>query len=272
MRPVSHTCPFTYARLYSSKYITFMERALPSAFVRSDRIGFKLSEHGLNWSAAAGAFSQSVSGNEYNSGIAGAVRATFAPAHDRRHLLHIGASLNYRFPGGSGTVRFRSRPESHITNVRLIDTDRITGVDHFQVYGAEAAAARGPIEAQGEYIDTQAARTALPELNFSGWYAQASWFITGESRAAFYDVSTGTFGRVIPRYALGAVELAVRYSTLDLSNRDIRGGTESDITAGINWYPNGWLRFSANYVSVGSKRAGISDDPNVFELRGQVVF
>ncbi|MGH9439140.1 MAG: OprO/OprP family phosphate-selective porin [Terriglobia bacterium] len=264
--------PFSLQQRTSSKYITFMERALPSAFVRSDRIGLRLNAHGSNWSAAAGAFGQKVTGNEHHSGVAGVVRATFAPVHDRRHLLHIGASLNYRFPGGSGTVRFRSRPESHITRVRLVDTGRIADVDHFQVYGAEASAVWGPIAAQGEYIDTQVARSALPTLNFNGWYAQASWFVTGESRATFYDASTGAFGRVIPRHKFGAVDLAVRYSTLDLNDRDIRGGAESDITEGISWYPNTWLRFSANYVSIVSMPAGISADPNIFEFRGQVVF
>jgi phosphate-selective porin OprO/OprP len=62
---------------------------------------------------------------------------------------------------------------------------------------------------------------------------QAGIFLTGESRN--YDQKSGKYKRVMSkRKSLGAWELAARFSQIDSSNRDLRGGVQRDVTAALN--------------------------------------
>ena len=45
---------------------------------------------------------------------------------------------------------------------------------------------------------------------------------------------------------IGAVEAALRVSFVDLADADIRGGTASALTSGINWYWNRYVRLQFN--------------------------
>jgi phosphate-selective porin OprO/OprP len=141
--------------------------------------------------------------------------------------------------------------------------------------GAEIATVQGPFSAQAEYITTSVQRDADRDLDFDGWYAQASYFLTGESR----QYKDGKFARVTPKSivgegGIGAWELALRFSTLDLSDADIDGGEADSVTLGMNWYPTPTLRFTANYVDVLDVEGGANDgdEPSVLQLRSQWAF
>jgi phosphate-selective porin OprO/OprP len=117
--------------------------------------------------------------------------------------------------------------------------------------------------------------------NFSGWYAQAAWTPTGESRA--YNQATGAFTPPKPAHPFaldgsgwGAFELAARYSDIDLNDRildpasvitawsgssrtftyynTVRGGDQRIATLGLNWYPNNAIRFALNYELIQNSR------------------
>lgn len=64
----------------------------------------------------------------------------------------------------------------------------------------------------------------------------------------------------------------MRFSNIDLDDGAIRGGTQDNITLGINYYPRSNVRFMANYIMTDSERDGASDDPNILLLRTQVAF
>jgi phosphate-selective porin OprO and OprP len=135
-----------------------------------------------------------------------------------------------------------------------------------QVYSVEAAATWGPLFFQGEYFWYNVDRYALatpgtvtgPSLKFSGGYAEASWTITGETRA--YNQGAGAYAGVVPKdpFSLatggwGAWEIAARYSVIDLNDRigfadGIVGGKQQIFTAGLNWYVNRNVRFMFNYL------------------------
>jgi phosphate-selective porin OprO/OprP len=68
------------------------------------------------------------------------------------------------------------------------------------------------------------------------------------------------------------VELALRYSELNLDDAPVLGGTESDWTLGANWYINRYLKLQGNYVHAHSDRRGLVVDPNVVEVRAQIAF
>jgi phosphate-selective porin OprO/OprP len=93
-------------------------------------------------------------------------------------------------------------------------------------------------------------------VDYRGWYAQASYFITGEHRP--YDQKTGTFSAVAPRenlydkkkgWGTGAWEVVLRYDKLDLDDDRVDGGEMDDITVGLNWYLNKNAKVMMNYIN-----------------------
>ncbi|MDJ0806991.1 MAG: OprO/OprP family phosphate-selective porin [Gammaproteobacteria bacterium] len=267
--------PFSLEEQTSSKHITFMERALPvDTFSPGRALGLGIDAHGKSWNLSAGLFAEAVGdvpADEGNEGWGMAVRGTWALIRGDRRSLHLGAALENREPDDDGEVRYRAGPESHLTSVYLVNTGKIDEVENTRTLGLEAALVEGPFSLQGEYIRASVERDGgMPELDFNGWYIFGSWFLTGESRP--YSASDGAFDRVIPRGEWGAWELALRYSTLDLDDRDVLGGEANSTTLGLNWYINPRIRIMANYIRVESEREGVSDDPDVFQLRSQLVF
>jgi len=312
LKPVTLTAgnfkvPFSLEAVRSAKYMTFMERGLPFAFLNTRRLGGMVATNGDNWTAAAGWFGDTVTtqnGDDEGAELAG--RVTFAPIFGTDRVVHVGLSAGWIEPqsaagGKLETARFRSKPEANIlsdglaessalmdangnafglSSGRLVDTGSIKGdVSSYTLFGGEMAAVLGPFSAQGEYIRADVNRSAATDAQFDGFYVYGSWFITGESRT--YKADKGVFDMLVPRKSFdlksgdpGAWELAVRYSTLDLNDEDIRGGKMDDLTLGLNWYINQYIRLSANYVSVLDVKGGAhdNDEPDVYEMRMQFAY
>ena len=276
---------FSLEELTSSKYITFMERALPNSFAPGRSIGTGIQIYSETLMFAAGIFGAAYDKDEDNEGDesnSAAIRINYAPWHDKHSALHFGLSANHfnpsSPPGVSPTVSFDSRPESHITDVKYLDTGDISNVDHVLKYGLELAWVQGPFSIQGEYIQTMVERdTAQSALQFDGWYFYGSWFLSGESR--HYRMKKGTFGRLKPSAASGAWELAYRVSALNLNDQDITGGEATQQTLGLNWYKNAHTRFMLNLITVDNdKNANANgkvmgtDAPKIIQLRAQIDF
>ena len=287
-KPVSITAgnflqPDSLESLSSDKYNAFMERALPFAFAISRAPGLAVSTSAAHWTAALGVFGEppavEPSGDE-GGGVTG--RLTWAPWTADGGALHLGLSAYQRWAsqdnGGAGvtTLRFRAKPESSILATRLVDTGPIAGAHEYRVFNPEFGATWGPLWLQGEYVLNRVARRGGPDLDFSGWYAQAMVSLTGERRA--YRSDRGTFDGPKPKRELGrdggwgAWELGLRLSELDLSDADVDGGRLRDLTAGVNLYPNPLMRFSFNVVKVLTVDGGPQDhnQPTVYQLRLQL--
>jgi len=271
--------PFSLDNITSTNDITFMERALThDALVPGRRIGAGIGAGGDNYSANVGVFGETASndagedgdGNEFDSGISAAARATFAPIVTDTSVLHFGGSVYWRDPSRGEETRFRTRPESNVTDVRLVDTDAIADVQDVTTYGLEAAGVAGPFHAQAEYMLADVS-SVLADADFNGWYVEGGYFLTGESRP--YAADAGRWTRVTPESPGGAWQVALRYSTIDLTDGAIDGGEEDNLGVALNWYPNYYLRLSANYIEVlDQEQAGMSDEPSIFQMRAQVAF
>ncbi len=258
----------------SSKNITFMERSLPvNAFSPGKTIGINLGASGNNWSATAGLFvdndASEVEGTQ-DERPGYAARATFAPLNEKTHAIHVGLWGQYRAPV-SNTYEIEVSPEADVNDVNLMDTGELFFIDNYTTMGIEAAWVYGPASAQGEYIATTVNRLGSFEaIEFNGYYASASYFITGESRP--YKGSKGSFGKIKPKGKYGAWEVAIRTSFIDLDDENVSKGKEENLTLGLNWYANSNARVMFNFIKVDTDNDTRASDLNIYQLRTQLAF
>jgi phosphate-selective porin OprO/OprP len=290
--------PFSLEDLTSIVALTFMERSLPTdAFNRGRNIGIRydipLFDERITLGAGAflntGSFSdvgdaqdQMSEHNGYNL----TARLTGLPwyAEDGARLLHLGLSYSHgirKEANDDDRIQFRARPESRLTDDRLVDTG-LFFADRLNLINPELAVVFGPLSFQGEYYYTFTDADAVGDPDFWGFYVQGSYFLTGEHRN--YNASRGIFSRVSPRREFrplrggwGAWELGARFSYIDLNNEGIQGGRERNFTAGLNWYLTRNFRFMFNYVRAHVKDRATpllvdSGRANIFQARFQIAF
>ena len=135
----------------------------------------------------------------------------------------------------------------------------------------EGAVRKGPLSIQGEYVRSFISSEETGDPQFYSFYVYASYFLTGESRP--YDTERGSFGRPDPTRVLrdgsggiGALEVAFRFSRVDLTDQGVDGGVLNDWTAAFNWYPSPETRLMFNAILAdrqGAKSVGI------FQIRVQ---
>lgn len=183
-------------------------------------------------------------------------RATWEPVFEPGKIIHVGVAGYYRGNLKSGdiadAVRLSERPNIRIDNGNIADSGVITGVKTLRYAGAEAAAVFGPLTLVGEGGRLWARRPGLGDRHFTGYYAYATYFLTGETRA----FKGGNFDRVKPFHTLGkdglgAFELAVRYDKIDLGGTTVaaRAGNEAEsFTLGLNWYFNPYAKMMFNLI------------------------
>jgi len=240
--------PLRLEALTSSKYITFMERALPIAFAPERNTGAMYhTTFGEKISLQTGVFREGDSfGNDKEStnNVNVTSRITYLAMNDDRKTLHLGASSSVRKNSGN-SYGFSSRAENHLGN-KLMSVS-FEDVDKTNILGGEIAYVNNALSVQAEYL--QATVIGTTETALSSYYGQISYFLTGESRP--YKSSLDGFSRVKPNNnygsgGKGAIELVARTSSMDLTAAN--EGSLNDITLGVNWYLNPHTRVMLNYV------------------------
>jgi phosphate-selective porin OprO/OprP len=264
----------------SASDLLFLERAQPTDVARSigstdGRDAATIFAYDVNYFAAL-SFTGGIVGDsavfDEQQALVGRLAYRFIKTADAN--LVIGGDTTYVFSladtaaglNSPSAFRLRERPELNVdsNNIRLIDTGTIDA-DHVWEWGVEAAGNWQNIYGQGGYYGYTIARrnSILPDPSFNGWYAQASWVLTGEAKP--YKADKAAFGLPTPADPLsfdssgiGAWELAARYSVLDLNDNagfagfltpvgGVRGGRQNIWTVGFNWYPNNAIRFLLDY-------------------------
>jgi phosphate-selective porin OprO/OprP len=130
---------------------------------------------------------------------------------------------------------------------------------------------------------------------YQGYFLGGSWVMTGETRR--WSSSSGSFSGPVPARKLGedgfgALELAVRYSDLDLNDNagqigmalplgGSRGGDQRILGLGLNWSPTDLFRFALQAQNIHIERIGaLGANPNAdigqtywtLALRSQISF
>lgn len=268
--------PFSLQNMTSSKYVTFIERGLPHVFAEGRNIGIQTSRNGDNWTIAGGIFGDGRDGSssgENNEGWGAAARATVTPVNTDEETVHLGLSLSHRNIGGNHMLRFRERPEAHITDTRIVDTGSFDAKNITRA-AVEAAFITGPFHVQSEYYHTAIDRqlAGMEDLSFGGYYVETGLFLTDDTMN--YKASKGSYSKITPTGDNGAWQIAARFNSLDLTDEDISGGEAESLTLGLNWFAAPNIRFSANYINILDVDGGPTDgdEPDAFTLRTQVEF
>ncbi|NND00922.1 MAG: hypothetical protein HKN85_12140, partial [Gammaproteobacteria bacterium] len=253
----------------SSRFNVFMERSLTNAFSQGYRVGGVANFWGDGWAGSMGITGGSLNENHriVSDGKAVFGRLSVAPINGNRDLLHFGLTAENRRYDRNDRLRLRSRPENQVTDVRFVDTRFLSGIDESHKYVAELAAGKGAFAMQAEVSSTVLQRPALETLQFAGHYVQASMFLTGESRS--YNRKMGAFTSLKPTRKSGAWEIAIRYSKLDLNNREIAGGIQENLALALNWYHTKYTRLSLNVIDARARpdRNGDAADARIVQLR-----
>jgi phosphate-selective porin OprO and OprP len=278
--------PFSMEELGSSKHMGYVERAsLNEALVPSRNNGVEVSNMAMDdrmgW--AAGWFaevpSQNINEIDGNHRVTGRLFGVPYKSGEveRPSMWHVGMAGSYANVQDEEN-RFRAKPEANMAP-RVVDTGLFAS-DSYYLGGVETALVHGPYSIQAEYVHNRSnGLNGGGHADFSGWYAYASWFLTGESRYDAYKPKFGFFDRVKPREnfsllnkGLGAWELILRYSDLDLNDAGIAGGEMSVWTAGLNWYLSPSVRAIFNYGLADVARPGQSGKTDIAQFRFLVNF
>jgi len=233
---------------------TFMEEPLPAeAFGLIRRLGVGWDFHRRRVGVHLTAFGPDL--NERIGKFGYGARMYTNPTRTRWSLAHIGISGVRE--SMDHDARFWTRPESRVTETRLVDTGKDPDVDTLSIFGLETAFAHKNWSVRGEYFYTEWNRKTLEDTAFSGYYLQANWVLTGES----FQYRQGKFMRIRPDSSRGAWEVALRYSNVNLNDQNVLGGEERNATLALNWY--GPVYVEADTV------AG-NESPLIIQVRVQV--
>ena len=303
--------PWSLESHTSSRRISFIERAAPVDAYRpnpSRAMGVMWESLVPDYYYALGVFGgDGVARNrDVTEGWSIAGRSSFAPYMDasRDIFTHLGASYQYRRnayewdrSGGDAkeyeSVRKRTRLGTRAVDGRMIGENDMEDVDYYTSWALEAAFGIGPFSMQGEYIRMDLIRdedsedfadnpgTDVTRMVSDGWYTQASYFLTGESRN--YRAFSGDFGHINVHNPLsaggpGAWKVLARYAVADSTehhNREDRQKLKHS-TLGLNWYPEDRIVFKLNAMYVDAERGedGFGDgfkewSSPVYALRAQ---
>ncbi len=270
--------PMRIDALTSRKHITFLERSLPISFFPIFNEGAMVFNSFFNnrLHAQTSYFKGNTTVNDIStneSSITSRVTGHIISEPEINNVWHVGISHRYR-TDTEQVYKISSNPEAHLSPVKYLNTGTIENVNHINYFGFETAYNYKNWRFQGEYLTSQINRNILEDIQLSSYYAQLSCFITGEYKR--FNKNMYFYGKIKPhknfsleKKEYGAWEVALKYSTADLNDKDIQGGQENNITAAVNWYLNPGTRIMFNHIWADIEDYG---NASIFQMRFQVDF
>ncbi|HYZ64174.1 MAG TPA: porin [Acetobacteraceae bacterium] len=245
----------------SSYDLMFMERAAISNIAASVATGdyreaIGVETRGERWNASlyatAGLVNTRNSGRQ--RGVAG--RATYMVWDQPGAQLQVGfdgaAQFNPGLRNQPDQISFSDFPELRgATGLKFLNTGNIL-TDRAYAIGPEILGRAGPVYFEAFYQHLGVDVTRDRNRNFDGWYVLAAVPVLGPPRE--HLVTSATWRRPIPDGWInpaagnwGAIEVAGRYSTVNLNDAPTQGGRQSIWTFGANWYLSPALKIVANF-------------------------
>ena len=264
--------PFVYEMVGDAAFLPSLERVL-NPFFTTRNVGISLSNTAFKkrMTYTTGWFNDwwvhgknfDTSGNHFATRVTGLVSIN----EDGSRYLHVGASARYA-GADNGVVRLKGRPENNVSSY-YVDTGDIPASNQKE-FALEGLWTHDQYSILTEYVRSQVNATQIANPSFYGLYITASWIVTGEHRP--YDRNVGFARRVIPQHRFGAVELAARYSRLNLNDKSVHGGILNKSLVDVSWLPNRWWRFAVSGGVAYLDRAGLNGNTSILQTRIQFVY
>ena len=225
--------------------------------------------------------------------------SNFQIGGDVSRILTVGGSAGST---GAHSLSLQDQPEIQVDGNALVDTGLLPARGG-ALWGIEATGNLRNVYFAAEYYefgierDTACSGCVIADdPEFSGWYVEGSWMLTGETKtyqANALNNGMATFANPHVRRPFtfdgrgwGAWEVAARYSDLDLDWRPgalgtpcpvagcVRGGAQSIFALGLNWYLSNNFRVLFDYMFIhldklSASGAQIGQDVNVVGTRFQ---
>jgi len=260
----------------TSRYVTFMERPLSCELDPSRHMGIGAKYSHPWFYAGAGLFTDEAygvdekdirrkkrTGTESSKAVTGRIMGF--PIKGDDIVLGIGAGGSYRTPQitdeGAYTVRVRVNDENRTSQKRFLDTEEVGRVKNIVLANAELAFAYKSFRLQGEYKimtlkrgkiydDINYTGQNLKDANYGGYYIEASYYLFGDRQN--FNYGDAEFTRINPKSKKGSVEIAARYSYLNLNDEDakVKGGEGKITSLGITYWAKKNVRIILNAAYV----------------------
>jgi phosphate-selective porin OprO/OprP len=265
--------PISLERLTPLTFLPWQERTSPAdAFLPARNHGVVLNGMALRGRStwAVGVFNNWIDSgasiDDTTTLLVGRMTGVPLQSEDESNLLHLGLGL--RRSNATQAPRARAEAEFNQSPV-FVDTGPIPADDAL-TYDLEDYWRGGPYLLGFEYIGSDVGATDSGDLRFHGWHISGSWAITGEMRP--YRRRSGIFdplpvARPVNQGGWGAVEAAFRYSSLDLSDKDVDGGEMDTWSIGLNWWLTRSAQFSVNYRYILLDRFGVDGNSSGINVR-----
>jgi phosphate-selective porin OprO and OprP len=258
----------------SIKYRAFPDRALNASLLPKRRAGLSAIYSKNNLAASFQVTGEDVSVERADDeGYAVTGRFSYAPILSEKTAWHVGVGGVWLKPDEeTHASSFKAFHEGSVTQTKSAYTDKIKYVKSNVVLNFETFAKTGPLWIMGEYTQRRVNRDIThADLDFSAWYVQAGWVLAGGNRS--YSPASGVGGLKVKSPVTeggpGALELAVRYDTLDLNDGVVFGGKVDRYAVNLTWYPVKKLQFRATLQATDARdRVPAQDDkPTTLILR-----
>ena len=234
-----------------------MERSLSDVYGESRKLGGEIllhkkfsKENSMNLFGAlfTNSIDEQISNEIVKPGYS--MRFTYTHKWSKRHLLSVGGAYFAQDINGD-SVKFNDTAESFVMNDKYISAS-IKTVDTLTKQNIELLYIYNKYSLQAEYTQVglsainKSDTNSLTHYSFNGYYLQGSYFLIGNGRS--YKSATSTMKK--PKlYKKGALEFAMRYSYINLNDKDEdNNGEQSDYNFGVNYYFNDEIKLMLNYV------------------------
>jgi phosphate-selective porin OprO/OprP len=195
-------------------------------------------------------------------------RVTWLPfvSADESNLWHLG--LGVRYTDAKQGLAYGSRPE--LGNApRFVDTEHFDA-ESSTLYNWEIGYLRGPYWLMAEYSDNHVDAPSVGNPQFTGYHISGTWSLRGEMRP--YRNGRGVFSGLpiaqdVYQGGKGALELGLRFSSIDLTEGLIEGGEMDVATAQLNWWLTKSFIVGLNYRRTWTDRFGVDGEMDAFVMR-----
>ncbi len=263
--------PFGYMR--SGINYKFIENSsADAAFVNGRKLGVAYLSYSPHFNWGLGIFSDGNidNGKKANQGYSFNAFALFRPIDNAGNVFHAGVAGILTHP--SSEVTFTAiAPQTFCSNTLLktsamdvynyarLEVHALTIVRRFY---AEAHFLKAFVNLPNSKVVTNddGESVTFAQDNYNGMYgvyAQAAWRILGPNHS--YNRKTGLTGNASAK----ALEVLARFSRIDLDEY----GAVNDITLGVNYFINKYLRAKVNYV-----HSHVVDGAHMDLLQGRLQF